>query len=133
MQSPLHPVAVGETSSRRKMRVSINLPEDETSMANSVLSSPITLINDRISWALDYGNAILSKWKIKGWTIPITQFQDGWASLKYKNSVLVYCYWVCCTSGLLKLDHNSLDDSSYSISRWMDIVKVYKLGLSMIL
>ncbi|KAI4311219.1 hypothetical protein MLD38_036129 [Melastoma candidum] len=229
-QSPLHPVAAGERSSRTKMRVSINLPENEISMANSVVSSPIMLINDRSkvparspicfpyawanitseenlqsggaksifdvlrevdadiialqdvkaveakgmrplsgladalgmsyvfaeSWAPEYGNAILSKWKIKRWraqriadeddfrnvlravielpgeagelSVGCTQLDhldETWRMRQVKAIVEKSCH-VDDHIDVLAGGLNSLDDSDYSISRWMDIVKYYQ-------
>ncbi|KAJ8766398.1 hypothetical protein K2173_022457 [Erythroxylum novogranatense] len=103
------------------------------------------------SWAPEYGNAILSKWPIKRWTVQKIANEDDFRNvlkaticIPWAGELEFYC---------TQLDHlnenwrmkqinamiqsnnsphllagglNSLDASDYSSERWMDIVKYYE-------
>lgn len=103
------------------------------------------------SWAPEYGNAILSRWPIKRWRVQKIADDDDFRNVLKATIDVPWAGELSfnCT----QLDHldefwrmrqiraivqsydpphilagglNSLDESDYSISRWMDIVKYYE-------
>ncbi|KAK4761405.1 hypothetical protein SAY87_029289 [Trapa incisa] len=101
------------------------------------------------SWAPEYGNAILSRWPIKRWTTQKIADDDDfrnvlkatlevpWAGeLNFSCTQLDHLdeYWrmrqvgaivqSCDPPDVLAGGLNSLEESDYSVERWMDIVRV---------
>ncbi|KAI6683890.1 hypothetical protein NL676_029803 [Syzygium grande] len=103
------------------------------------------------SWAPEYGNAVLSRWPIKRWRVQKIADDDDfrnvlkatidvpWAGeLSFNCTQLDHLdeFWRMRQIRAIVQSHdpphilagglNSLDESDYSISRWMDIVKYYE-------
>ncbi|XP_074292184.1 uncharacterized protein LOC141619051 [Silene latifolia] len=211
--SPLRPATINsEQNTKSRLRVSINLPENEISLSQSRrLSSwipvrspllmtgaygqdglrlgpqtildvlkevdadifalqdvkaeegremqPLSSLADALgmkfvfaeSWAPEYGNAILSKWPIKRWTVQKIFEDDDFRNVlkvtidvPWSGEIDVYC------TQLDNLDENwrmkqmkaiiqsserphilvgclnSLDRSDYALGRWIDIIKYFE-------